>query len=414
MIKKILMSGLLLLSFYSNAQEGTSSPYSFYGIGDVKFKGTIENRSMGSLGILPDSIHMNLQNPASYASLKLTTFTIGGNYNSVNLKNNSVTEKANRTTVEYLAMAFPAGKLGLSLGLIPYSSVGYKVQNLGVTAADRSSRYTGKGGVNRVFVGAGYQITPKLSAGIDFGYNFGKIETNATIFQGTQYGSREFNTSELYGLNINTGLIYQTKFRSLDVVSSLTFSPSTSLKSINLRDIATITYDSNENELINDSQAVTIPDSNLSLPSKIAFGAGIGKNRLWFVGFESTFQQSNNFENRYKATTNTTFEDASKLALGGYYIPDYNSFSNYFSKVTYRAGFRYENTGLVINNQSIKDTALTLGFGLPLGGSFSNINLGFEFGKRGTSNANLIQENYTNISIGLSFNDRWFTKRKID
>ena len=91
-----------------------------------------------------------------------------------------------------------------------------------------------------------------------------------------------------------------------------------------------------------------------------------------------------------------------------------NSFTNYFSKVVYRGGFRYENTGLVLNNEAIKDYALTLGLGLPLGGTFSNINIGLEFGKRGTTNAGLVQENYTNLSIGLSFNDKWFKKAKYD
>jgi hypothetical protein len=45
MIKKIIVSACLLLSLVSFAQEGTASPYS-YGIGDVRFKGTVENRSM--------------------------------------------------------------------------------------------------------------------------------------------------------------------------------------------------------------------------------------------------------------------------------------------------------------------------------------------------------------------------------
>jgi hypothetical protein len=46
MIKKIIVSACLLLSLVSFAQEGTAS-YSYYGIGDVRFKGTVENRSMG-------------------------------------------------------------------------------------------------------------------------------------------------------------------------------------------------------------------------------------------------------------------------------------------------------------------------------------------------------------------------------
>jgi hypothetical protein len=52
------------LSLVSFAQEGTASPYSYYGIGDVRFKGTVENRSMAAVAVEQD-IHINLQNPAS-------------------------------------------------------------------------------------------------------------------------------------------------------------------------------------------------------------------------------------------------------------------------------------------------------------------------------------------------------------
>ncbi len=94
---------------------------------------------------------------------------------------------------------------------------------------------------------------------------------------------------------------------------------------------------------------------------------------------------------------------AQTISLGGYYIPKYMSFTSYLSRITYRAGLKFEKTGLVINNESINDFAFTLGIGLPLGGNFgvSNINLGLEVGKRGTTKANLIQENYVNIMVSL-------------
>ena len=79
---------------------------------------------------------------------------------------------------------------------------------------------------------------------------------------------------------------------------------------------------------------------------------------------------------------------------------------------TVAAGFRYENTGLVINNTSINDYGMNFGLGLPVG--LSRINLGVEFGKKGTTSNNLIEENYFNLSVGLSLNDIWFKKRKID
>ena len=82
--------------------------------------------------------------------------------------------------------------------------------------------------------------------------------------------------------------------------------------------------------------------------------------------------------------------------------------------ITYRAGFKYEKTGLIVNTRSIEDVSISAGMGFPIGGNFSNINLGLEYGKRGTTASGLVQENYLNVSVGLSFSDRWFVKRKID
>ena len=80
--------------------------------------------------------------------------------------------------------------------------------------------------------------------------------------------------------------------------------------------------------------------------------------------------------------------------------------------MVYRADVHFENTGLEINNETINEFGISFGVGLPVGPWFSNANIGFEFGKRGTTNANLIQENFMNLQISLSLNDEWFKKRK--
>ncbi|MEO6347735.1 MAG: hypothetical protein ABIO60_07475, partial [Aquaticitalea sp.] len=96
------------------------------------------------------------------------------------------------------------------------------------------------------------------------------------------------------------------------------------------------------------------------------------------------------------------------------YIPDYDSFSKYWKRVVYRGGLHFENTGLEINNETIKEFGMSFGLGLPIGGLFSNGNIGIEFGKRGTTNQNLIQENFVNLQFSLSLNQRWFEKTKFD
>ena len=89
MIKKIIVIACFFFSLMSNAQSGSASPYSFFGIGESRFKGNLENRSMGGLNIEQDSLHINILNPASFASVRFTTFTMGGNYTTTSLKTDS-------------------------------------------------------------------------------------------------------------------------------------------------------------------------------------------------------------------------------------------------------------------------------------------------------------------------------------
>ena len=417
MIKKLIVPVFLFFTLISFAQQGTSSPYSFYGIGDVKFKGTAENRAMGGLTIYSDSIHLNFQNPASYSNLKLTTFSLGGTYLTTDLSTNMQSEKARRTAVDYLAVGLPLGKFGVGFGLMPYSSVGYNIQsNIAATATnpEEIKQYSGTGGINKVFFGVGYALTKKLSVGIDYSYNFGKIQTYSFRFiEGIQYGTREKNLSDITGGTLTAGLNFNTPInKKLNGFASVTYSPDSKLSSLNSRNIATIQYSSSGAEILVEPLDVDVANTNLTIPSKLAVGFGLGQNKKWMLGTEITFQKSSGMGNRFNDINNVNYENSTRFALGGFYIPNYNTFSKYYEKIIYRGGVRYENTGLIINNTSVKDYAVTAGIGLPLMGVFSNINVGLEYGQRGTTSANLVQENYTNISIGFSLNDKWFQKRR--
>jgi len=409
MIKKIIISACLLISFVSFAQQGTASPYSFYGIGDARFKGTLENRSMGGVSVEQDSIHLNIDNPSSYASLKQTTFTVGGSFGTSTLKSAEESAKAQRATFDYLAIGIPMGKFGAAFGLIPLSSVGYKIlnNNSGVDGAT-SSQYEGRGGVNKVFFGLGYKILPNWNIGADAQYNFGKITTTSVEgITNVESVTTETNASELSGINFNIGTMYQRIiYKKVSLFTSLNYTFASTLNSGNSRVIS----------VSGDPDPYLYPETStdLKLPNKLSIGLGIGQARKWLVGTTLAFQGDGRYANYYNASDDVRYEKYSKYAVGGYYIPNYTSFSSYFSRITYRAGLKYEKIGLVINNQSINDVGMTLGAGFPITGSFSNVNLGLEFGKRGTTDAGLIQENYFNFSLSFSFNDRWFVKSKFN
>jgi long-subunit fatty acid transport protein len=404
----------LLFSIVSFAQEGTSSPYSFFGIGDVRYKGTAEMRSMAGIGVDQDSIHLNLDNPASYANLKLTVLSVGGSYATNKLKTATQSASTQRATLDYLAVGLPMGKLGFGFGLIPYSSVGYKVESIATDVSQNSKRLNGTGGLNKVFVGAGYKITPSLSLGADIHYNFGKIETSSLEFLSTiPVGTREMNSAVLSGFNFNAGLMYQTKIRTkMNLYTSLNYSLESTLTSKNTSNIATVLIDANYNSSVVDIAADRIETGSMITPSKLTFGLGIGESKKWLVGAQFSTRNAGQLGNTYNSFSNVSFEKYQKISLGGYFIPNYNSFTSYTKRLVFRGGLKFEKTGLVVNSQSINDVGLTLGVGFPITGSFSNINLGFELGKKGTTTSNLVQENYVNFSLSLSLNDKWFEKRK--
>ncbi|RAK20985.1 long-subunit fatty acid transport protein [Flavobacterium aquaticum] len=418
MIKKLIVFASIIVSLNSWAQDNTASPYSYYGLGEVKFRGTQDARAMGGLSITGDSIQLGLMNPASYSKLKLTTFAVGGTNSSTNFSTDTEKEKAQRTSFDYLAVGLPLGKFGMAFGLMPYSAVGYKNENtVESTEGTRYFRSQGNGFINKVFVGGSYTFNDNLSFGFDFAYHFGDIinefTEKALSPELTQYTTREKNTTELNGVSFNIGLLYNRQINSkLTFHSSLTYSPESKLSTTNFRNIATVVYTIDGTELSNDDEDINLPNKELTIPSRLSLGFGLGENKKWLLGSELTFTQNKNLVNRFTELTQVSYENSTRFALGGYYIPKYDSFSNYLQRIVYRAGFKYENTGLVLNNKSINDYGMNFGLGLPLG--FSRIDLGFEFGKRGTTSNGLIEENYFNISVGLNLGAKWFERRKID
>lgn len=207
--------------------------------------------------------------------------------------------------------------------------------------------------------------------------------------------------------------MYQRKIdKKLNLYSSLTYSLESTLTAQNTRNIATAFYNANFDLILVDVLDEVVSERKLKIPSKYVAQVGIGESKKWLLGAGYTLQDAGSLANSYNALANVSYEKASKYTIGGYYIPNYSSFTSYAKRIVYRGGFRYENTGLVINSQAVNDVAFTLGVGLPLGGTYSNINIGLELGQRGTTKSNLVQENYANVSIGFSLNDRWFEKRK--
>lgn len=423
MVKKIVLLILCLtaIASYSQSGNGTVSPYSFGGIGDFRPQTTIENQAMGGLSMYTDSIHVNLNNPAAYGKLRLVTYTAGGGHKEVKLKDFTDQESSSVTTLEYIALAFPISpKFGVGFGVLPYTAVGYNVfsQTTNVTQDTVVNQFTGDGGLNKVFVSAGYEITKNLHVGATVNFSFGNLQYQSVqSIAGVQYGTLNIRESEISGYDFNYGATYTPRIKNkYTLFSSVTVNTQANLVSSNTERLGSFSLSTGEEIEVRDVnlEPSNLRNTELKIPTTTTFGLGLGRDKKWFIGAEYSLQAVSSFRNDFIDPENIAYEDANTIRVGGYFVPDYASFTSYLKRITYRAGARTSKTGLIVNDTSINDFGITFGLGLPVGGGFSNMNIGFEYGKRGTTVANLIEETYFKVSVGLSFNDKWFQKRKIN
>lgn len=417
MIKNLVKIFLLIFTNIALSQSGTNSPYSYTGLGEVNFRGNQINRFMGGLEVYNDSIHANLSNPSSYAKLLLTTYSIGLNYSNNELSDTNDSKSLISSGLDYIGIAIPTKKFGFGFGIIPFTSVGYKLSQIDdSSSSDILNRYEGEGGINKVFFSLGLYLLKNLSFGVTINYDFGKLKYQTSKFLDDVYlGTVLINESSISGLDIKLATNYEIPVNSkIDLHMMVSYVPQGSLNSNNKRLLITspLSDPSNIAEIIEIDLAETGLDfTEIQLPSSSIVGFGLGKKSKWFAGAQYIMTNSSNFKNSFNTLPNVSYKDGSQFSIGGFYIPDYSSITSYWKRVVLRMGFRHEVTGIFKNNFGINETGINFGAGLPLPG-YSNVNIGFEYGSRGTKNSNILNEKFWTVRIGFSLNDRWFIKRK--
>ena len=418
------MKYIYLIIFFAGspfifAQSNTSSPYSVGGLGEIAFKGNAINRHMGGLDIVLDSLHANINNPASLGDLKLVTYSLGLNYKSTKLSSIASNESVTSASIDYLVVAIPTKKFTFGFGILPATSVGYRLQSAtdGEDINNVVNRNEGYGGLNQTFLSVGFKIFDFLNFGVSANYNFGKITNESSRQeQNIDFGTFFTKTSSLVGFNYRFAIQLKIPLTSKVRLDAMVYYvPKNILTATNesvyfTRSVTTQDLGDFENV---DLAARNLKETSISLGDQYAFGLGITKEKKWFVGGQYSQRNSADYVNNFISLDNISYANGSRLSFGGFYLPDYSSIKSYWKRIVYRAGMRFEDTGVLFNNQSLKETGISFGVSLPMVG-YSNANIGVEFGKRGSQDNGLIQESYWNLIIGLSLNDIWFIKRKFN
>jgi hypothetical protein len=431
-LKYICAAVALVATFSAQAQVTVQSPYSKFGVGNLKNPLLPQLRGMGgiSTGVFRSSYtdNINMQNPASYAGIALTTLDIGMGGSYTTLKTGSLSESDFNASLSHVAMAFPVTKKSaLSIGLLPYSELGYNFKNAGKIGTttenmkDVEYLYSGEGGLSKAYIGYGIQFGDHFRVGANAEYLFGNIiQNSSTEFLGdaTALNSRNQAKNSIGGFNFSYGAQYDFNLgNKTSLVVGYSGSSSSKLDS-KLSQFSTIYLkdaQGNETSAI-DTLSFNVNDEiGLKLPLMHSVGFTIQKTNKWLFGAD---YRTGKWSKMAIGNVNQNLQDTYGVSVGAQFTPDLSAINGYFKRVDYRIGFTHDKTYLQVNNQDIKQTAITFGLGLPLSSyarsSFYKMNVSAEVGKRGKIVNGLIQENYVNFNLGFMLNDKWFQRFRFD
>ncbi|MDO9276851.1 MAG: hypothetical protein Q7T92_15060 [Lutibacter sp.] len=409
-IKSVLFLLFCFMNLFMNAQSDFSSPYSIYGIGqeNLNFFGGLS--AMGNTGISYKSKYtINQTNPASLTSIPKNTFLyeVGFNNTFSTKKDTYASQQDYDFNFTHLAMAFPVNNYwGMSLGIVPYSKVSYQidvVQPIEGSTGNYMTNVVGSGGINELFWGHGFKLTNNFSAGVEIVGLFGSISQEQWILLGTN--SAYLNDKNVYfSLGANAGIQYSlNSLWGTKTTLGATVSLPTTLRgaeaSVGMKSNAIISNEFNQNA------------DDFDLPLKIGVGISSQINKYLLVNAD---YRKNYWNNINQSNNASVYSDQSIYGVGFEFQPSSKS-NNYWNRLKYRVGANYDSGYVNISNQNVDKYSFSMGLGFPVSANnfSSSININYSYGKEGTTNNGLIQDNFHKLSLNLSLLGNWFQKPKI-
>lgn len=406
------------------AQGGTKSPYSQFGVGMLSDQSQSMSRGMNGVGYgLREGNIVNTLNPASYSSIDSLTmiFDMGLSGQMTNFKEGKVSRNASIANFEYVTGAFRAWKnVGITFGVLPYSNVGYDYV---ATTKDASTgtltqTYTGSGGLHQLFLGMGWRVLKPLSIGVNASYLWGSVDRSVTPSSSLASNtlSKRYTTT-VSNYKLDFGLQWQQPIGKTD---NLTVGAVVGLGH-NLKNEAQMIISSLNSQSSSTHADTTMIADAMELPMSFGLGAAYNKDRKLTIAADFSLEKWGGLD--FPSTlTNGGYQkvggllkDRMKVNVGADWIPNPMGLK-YLEHVHYRIGAGYATPYYKINGQDgPKELSVSAGFGIPIFNAYNNrsvLNISGQWVH--ASAANFITENTFRINIGITFNERWFMKWKVD
>lgn len=414
MRKFVLNFFLFLFALNISAQVRTSLPYSIFGIGEINPKGLSRNLGMGKTGIANASgRYLNNLNPASYHDLDSISFffDFGLGMDMVKYENSFDTQRGRDINIKDIAMGYKVAKNWTGgLGIIPFSTVGYKItstKNVEGTTDNFTADLTGTGGLTQLYLDNSYLLFNHLSLGASASYVFGTITNTETVhYDKISSLITSAKTAHLNKVLVDFGFQY--------------FFNLTKDTRLSIGGVFGNTHNLNFKEDLKISQSTgqvfedkVTQEGTFSFP--LYFGGGISLD----MGNKITVNADYMYRNWSATNENSTnsqfnYVNTNAYRVGVEYIPGRMNEYGFMGRIAYRAGLYREDYYVEINNKSIDEFGFSAGIGIPFMKNKTTVNLSYNGGVRGSVNNGLIRERYHSIMLSFSLHDWWFIKTKYD
>lgn len=403
MKKIVTLVAVSLIVMGAWAQNATSSPTSRFGYGELNNNLPGAYRGMGGVGIgMRSNKVINPAQPASYTSCDSMTFMfdIAGSLLYTNYGDSYGQSNKVNGNLEYMTMQFPIWRqhIAMSLGVTPYSAVGYNFALTDSINQDYyySQKYRGTGGFTQVYGGLSANICDWVALGVNVYYMFGNIEqsrglsfTDATMDSvqmverlsanslRLRYGMQVFHTFGKH--TVNMGAVYENK-----------------------QPFSRMNY-----EQIEMTTADTISNISTGFDMPMMYGVGLSYSyaNRWLIGAD---YMCHDWANANYFGQTQSLKKRHRMALGAEYRNDPTS-RKYVDQIYWRLGVNY--TTAYTNRYNEAEWGVSMGVGFPLRTAGTVINTTLEYGKRGTRN--VLSENYLRLVVNASISEHWFFKRKL-
>lgn len=397
------------------AENGLNSPYTRFGFGQLSSMETGSNKAMGGTGIgVQNNSQINMLNPASYAAVDTLTFLldVGMSLHNTNFAEGGVRMNARNTTFDYLAMQFRLlPKLGMTVGMLPFSNIGYNFSTTQTIRDDEdgvvtnTNRYYGDGGLRQVVVGLGWSPFKNFSLGVNGSYLYGEL--NHYIYN--QYSGAVVDTytkqylADITTYNVDFGMQYQAQWGKNRFILGATYQLGHGIDDNGYIINTTTTSTSTSND--------TLGISEFSMPASLGVGVSYTYDNRLTLAADYRVQQ-------YGAVDFFGMKgaDVHRASVGMEYIPEHIT-RNIFRRARYHAGLHYATAHYSVEGKpGPTEYGATIGIGLPIMNRWNGksvVNISGQAVHVRPNAPGMITENYLRLSIGLSFNETWFDKWKV-